>query len=312
LERGLPNRTSFFRKPKMVVFKRTNRKINGYVAVFICDDENGNEILRQLENPAHNEWRKENRQTEGKIDSIARKAELELSNFINSKLDSLSKTNTSKKVAFLGLEDYLSIPEDLLEKDEDSDLKGEAENKTGDLSNDISKDETGLQTTDIENPVSIKPKINTKTDIKGAEDVIPDAEGDLEVTHGQGDGGDNTPSPTPPGTDNLYKGTPTDVPTESKVLKKVRLSVAAQREDGVLYHYLIIKSDEDIANAEIELLVSSDNDKDDGIAIVSSDNGKVDKNKILNAMLFSGKNVIKIRFADNLKHTVKIKTYEIQ
>ena len=131
LERGLPNRTSFFRKPKMVVFKRTNRKINGYAAVFICDDENGNEILRQLENPAHNEWRKENQQTEGKIDTIARKAELELSNFINSKLDSLSKTNTSKKVAFLGLEDYLSIPEDLLEKDEDSDLRGEAENKTG-------------------------------------------------------------------------------------------------------------------------------------------------------------------------------------
>jgi len=312
LEKGLPNRTSFFRKPKMVVFKRTNRKINGYAAVFICDDENGNEILRQLENPAHNEWRKENYQTEGKIDPVARKAELEISNFINSKLDSLSKTNTSKKVAFLGLEDYLSIPEDLLEKEEDSDLKGETENKAGELSSGITIDETGMQTTDIENPVSIKPKIKTKSDIKSAEDVIPDAEGDSEVTHGQGNSSDGTQSPSPPGTDNLNKGTPADAPTESKVLKKVRLSVAAQREDGVLYHYLIIKCDEDVANAEIELLVSSDNDKDDGIAIVSSDNGKVDKNKILSAMLFSGKNIIKIRFADNLKHTVKIKTYEIR
>ncbi len=312
LEKGLPNRTSFFRKPKMVVFKRTNRKINGYAAVFICDDENGNEILRQLENPAHNEWRKENHQTEGKIDTIARKAELELSNFINSKLDSLSKTNTSKKVAFLGLEDYLSIPEDLLEKDEDSDLRGETENKTGDLSTGITKDETGMQTTDIENPVSIKPKIKTKTEIKGAEDVIPDAEGALEVTYGQGESANGQEHPIPPGSDDLNRGSSTDVPTESKVLKKVRLSVAAQREDGFLYHYLIIKSDEDITNAEIELLVSSDNDKDDGIALASSDNGNVDKNKILNAMLFSGKNVIKIKFADNLKHTVKIKTYEIQ
>jgi hypothetical protein len=312
LEKGLPNRTSFFRKPKMVVFKRTNRKINGYAAVFTCDDDNGNEILRQLENPAHNEWRKENHQTEGKIDPIARKAELELSNFINSKLDSLSKISTSKKVAFLGLEDYLSIPEDLLEKDEDMDLRGETENKTGDFSSDITQEETGMQTTDIENPVSIKPKIKTKTDIKGAQDVIPDADGDLEVTHGQGDGDDGTESPTPPGPDDINRGSSTDVPSESKVLKKVRLSVAAQKEDGIIYHYLIIKSDEDITNAEIELLVSSDNDKDDGIALISSDNGNIDKNKILKAMLFSGKNVIKIRFADNLKHTVKIKTYEIQ
>src|SRR5690606_21369353 len=37
LEKGLPNRTAYFRTPRMVVFKRTNRKVNGYSAVFICD-----------------------------------------------------------------------------------------------------------------------------------------------------------------------------------------------------------------------------------------------------------------------------------
>jgi hypothetical protein len=313
LEKGLPNRTSFFRKPKMVVFKRTNRKINGYAAVFTCDNDSGNEVLRQLENPAHNEWRKENYpKIEGKIDALARKAELEISNFINCQLDSLSKVNISKKVAFLGLEDYLSIPEDLLEKEDYSDLSGEIVSKSGDSSNDISIDETGMQTTDKENLITIKPKIKSKSDIKEAAEVIPDQNGELEVTFGQGSGGDSPESSSAPGSDDLNKGIKTDTPTESRVLRKVLLNVAAQKEADILYHYLIIKSDNDIADAEIELLVSSDNDRDDGIAIVSSDNGKVEKNKINNAILFTGKNLIKIRFADNLKHTIKINAYEIQ
>jgi hypothetical protein len=312
LERGLPNRTSFFRKPKMVAFKRTNKKINGYAAVFTCDNDIGNEILRQMENPAHNEWKKENYpKREGRNDPIASKAELELSRFVNEQLDSLSKINTSKKVAFLGLEDYLSIPEDLLEKDEESEISGETTNKTGDMSNDMTSEETGLVTTD-NTPISIKPKIKPKTDIKGDEDVIPDDNGELEVTFGRGGGGDGPEPPSPPGPDDIKKGVVIDIPTESKVLRKVHLNVAAQNENGVLYHYLIIKSDNDIANAEIELLVSADNDKDDGIAIISTDNGEVHNNKIKNAMLFSGKNIIKVRFADNLKHSVKLKAYEIQ
>lgn len=314
LEKGLPNRTSFLRKPKMVVLKRTNRKINGYAAVFICDNENGNEMLRRMENPAHNEWRKENYpKVEGKIDPVARKAENELSNFVNEQLDSLSKINTSKKVAFLGLEDYLSIPEDLLEKDDDSDLSGENINsKIGDPSSDLTVDETGIQTTDKDSPVSIKPTIKSKSDVKEDEDVLPDEDGDLEVTKGKGNGDDGPKPPPPPGPDDINKGSITDIPTESKVLRKVRLKVAAQKENDIFYHNLIITSDNDIANAEIELLVCADNDKDDGIAIISTDNGEIDKNKLKKVILFSGRNFIKIRFADNLKHSVKIKAYEVQ
>lgn len=129
LEKGLSNRTTFLRKPMMVVFKRTNRRINGYVAVMLCENEKGNLILQHMENPAHNEWKKDNYpKDEGRVATIARKAENEFSDYVNSKLDLLAKTNTSKKVAFMGLEDYLSIPEDLLEKDDDSDLSGDNAN----------------------------------------------------------------------------------------------------------------------------------------------------------------------------------------
>jgi len=314
LEKGLPNRTSFFRKPKMVVFKRTNRKINGYAAVFICDSDKGNEILRFMENPAHNEWKKENYpKVEGKIDKVARKAEIEFSNYVNEKLDSLSKINTSKKVAFLGLEDYLSIPEDLLEKDDDSDSVGENTNSNiGDPSGDLSIDETGILTTSNDTPVSIKPTIKPKHDIKDEENVLPSEDGSTDVTFGKGNGTEGPNTSPLPGTDDIDKGTPTDIPTESKVLRKVGLKVAAQKDGDFYYHNLIITADRNISNSELELLVSADNDKDDGIAIFSTNKGEIDKNKLKKVTLLTGRNFIKIRFADNLKHSIKIKAYEIQ
>jgi hypothetical protein len=314
LEKGLPNRTSYFRKPKMVVFKKTNRSINGYAAVFVCDDYRGNEILRMMENPAHNEWRKENYpKDEGKIDWLAQKAEIEYKLFVNEKLNSLSKINTSKKVAFLGLEDYLSIPEDLLEKEDNSDLSGENANSTSGVpTKEFSQDETGMQTTKDE-PVSIKPTIKLKEEIKADENVEPNEEGELEITTGHGGGGEGPEPSVPPGADNeIRRGSLTDIHTESKVLRKVKLKVAAQREQDVFYHHLIISSDNAIANAELELLVGGDNDKDDGIVITSTDNGQVQNNKLKSVALAAGRSKIKIRFADNLKHSIKIKTYEVQ
>ncbi|MEX0981051.1 MAG: hypothetical protein WD577_09485 [Bacteroidales bacterium] len=313
LEKGLPNRTSFFRKPKMVVFKRTNRKINGYAAVFICENNDGNEILRMMENPAHNEWRKENYpKHEGRIDKIARKAENELSNFVNAQLEKLSKVNTSKKVAFLGLEDYLSIPEDLLEKDDNSDLSGENESSDfGDSTDDLSEDETGMQTTDDE-PISIKPTIQQRTEIKEEDNTELSDKGEEKITVGgvnEGGGGDE---PSPDEGDTGNKGSRSDEENIGRVLFKVKLKVAAQREDGTLYHNLLLNSDRDVAKAELELFVGSDNDQDDGMEIISTDNGEYEKNRLKKVALSSGKNQIKIRFADNLKHSVKLKAYEIQ
>ena len=84
------------------------------------------------------------------------------------------------------------------------------------------------------------------------------------------------------------------------------------KENNNLYHNLIVNTEKDIARAELELLVSGDNDKDDGIEIYSTNNGTVQGNKLKGIALSTGKNQIKIRFADNLKHSIKIKAYELQ
>lgn len=315
LDSGLPNRTSYFRTPRMVVFKRTNRKVNGYSAVFICENEKGNEMLRLMENPAHNEWNIDNYpKNEGQIDTDARRGYNEISKFINDSLESLSKVKTGKKLAFQGLEEYLSIPEDLLENEEEFDFEGNLTNNiSGEASNESSDDETGMQTTDKYENVKIKPTITSKQDIKLEDDVIPDEDGDLNITSGEGDGGDGPSGPTPPGPiDDIKKGSISGEHNESKVLVNVKLKVAAQAENGNVFHHLIINSENKIENAELELFVGSDNDKEDSLEILTTDNGSVSKNTLKKVNLNSGRNLIKVRFADNLKHTVKIKAYELQ
>lgn len=316
LEKGLPNRTSYFRTPRMVVFKRTNRKVNGYSAVFICDNEKGNEMLRLMENPAHNEWKEEHYpKDEGGIDTNARKGRIEISEFINRTLESLAKIKTANKITFVGLEEYLSIPEDLLEKDEEYDIDGmNTNNVSGQTSNENTQDETGMLTSDNREPVTIKPTIKMQqSEVIEKTDIEVSEEGQETIFAGgenETDGGDASPSDKG---NNKNTGNLTDESlNKSRAVIKVSLRVAAQRENGLLFHHLLVKSDSEIENAELEILVSGDNDRDDSIDISSSDKGTVSKNIIKNLKLEEGITTVRILFKDNIKHSIKLKAYEIQ
>jgi len=60
IEEGLPKAVQMMRKSKMVVMTFTKYRVlsDSYAAVFICDDEEGNKLLRELEPPAHDKWDK--------------------------------------------------------------------------------------------------------------------------------------------------------------------------------------------------------------------------------------------------------------
>ena len=318
LEKGLPNRTAYFRKPKMVVFKRTSHKIKGYSAVLICENDKGNGMLRLMENPAHNEWRKENYPFDsGNIATIARKAEIEISKFVNDSLESLSKIKNGKKLAFLGLEEYLSIPEDLLEKDDDFDIEGNVTNSvSGNSCNDPAENETGSQTTVNVEPVKIKATAVIKQEVPESTELEPVEDGIEKITTGgenETSGGNDNPTDSG---DNANTGERADdtspAPIRSKVLVYVRFRILAQKSGINIEHILIINTDRDINNAELVLLVGADNDREDGIKVVSADKGTVEQNVIKAVDLVQGRNEIKILFADNVKHSVKLKAYEYQ
>ena len=50
---------SYFRKSNMLIEssnKRGNEKHMGYSGVFVCEDKHGNQLLKRLENPRHDQW----------------------------------------------------------------------------------------------------------------------------------------------------------------------------------------------------------------------------------------------------------------
>ncbi|TRW25361.1 hypothetical protein FMM05_08640 [Flavobacterium zepuense] len=310
LEKGLPNRVSYFRTPRMVVFKRTNRKVNGYAAVFICDSKIGNDILRLMENPAHNEWKKENYpKEEGSVSKISKKAEAAIAEFINAKLDSLSKIKTGKKITFIGLEEYLSIPEDLLEKEENSEFEGmSADSSSGKRSNDITDEETGMITSEIDKSPVIKPKIKSHPEITKEFDMDVDIDGENKVMTGGGENGDGNSNQSDT---HEKKGSPNSQGEQSKTLIKIDFKVVAQFENEKLYHNLIINTPTNVSFAELELLVGADNDRSDGIQLTYTTVGETLNNIIKKVPLIAGKNLIKVCFADNIKHSIKLKAYEI-
>jgi len=313
LNNGLPNRTAFFRAPKMVVYKSRRRNIiNGYAAVFVCENEQGNKILREMENPAHNEWKKENYKDKGGVNPTGRKAEYELNDFIRDTLTKLSKAKIGNRSSVLGLEEYLFSTEELLEKFEEQSMEGDAPSLTnGVITDESTEDETGTQTTEMNKPVKIELTKSNQADIKEVSSVQLDEDGEEKVTIGgdnESSGGDQEGQ----GDSGVSTGEESNDNEQSKLFLDVKLRVASQMEEGILYHSLIIKSSRDVGNAEIELLVGADNDRDDGINLLSTNNGNIEKNLLTNVQLINGRNIVKIQFSDKVKHSIKIKAYEIQ
>lgn len=103
---GYPKKVMMVRKPKMLVKEKDYRVLREpFAAVFICDNDTGNSMLRDLEPPQHNEWDKD-RAKKGWV------ALQELDGFIKEKLRSMGEVITSEPQDIPGLDRYLPDSED--------------------------------------------------------------------------------------------------------------------------------------------------------------------------------------------------------
>ena len=101
----LPKRIAYLRMPKMVIFKKT-RRLSSFVAVFVCDNSNGNSLLKSTEPPAHNEWKVE--YYEGSDKKTRQKAIKEVSSFVEETLDKyLRPQGTTNQLIIPGVAEYL-------------------------------------------------------------------------------------------------------------------------------------------------------------------------------------------------------------
>lgn len=318
LKDNYPNRIMYMRSPKMVVFKKTDNRGFNYAGVFVCENEKGNELLRQMENPQHNEWKKNNYLDNEKPHTEATRAENELKSFVKKCLETLMSADTGKKQRIIGLDRYLNIPEDLLEENE----TGE-----GDAAGGLNiSDETSLEETAVENTLKEKEEFitlavrNQTTSTITQGEVNP--EGNETVFGGAIGVNSDPPGPGPSPYigpvlgENATRGNESGEEKIKIILPVKTRVIAIKDEDGKFEHIIRVYSPKN-ANAEIQLHAGVDNDseKDDLLKISEAKDAsevlKIDANKIKHVILKSGWNELKVKFDSNQKHSLKLKSYEI-
>jgi hypothetical protein len=310
---GLSNKTCFLRKPNMVVYKETNNKLNGYSGVFICEDSRGDEILMEMENPAHNEWNSSNYLTledEKHPDGVS--AKMEINAFIRKCLEDLAAEDIGSSTTVLGLNEYLNIPEDLI-GDENED--GSSPNlKSGAESEKTSEDETGAISTNRTNHKVRTLREKQPNEVKKKEYSELNSEGDMDVTVGVDEEGNNKKGePHSNDGDQVSKGQGGN--NDSNRLIHIDYRVVAQKVAGKVTHTLLIKSANQVEGIQLDLITGNDqgdNKKGESIEILHSNNGFAERSSLKGVTLGKGLNRIQVQFDDNLKHSVGVKAYEIR
>lgn len=303
----------YMRRPMMLVKARRTQSSNGFYGVFVCEDRNGNEILRKMENPAHNEWASSNwRDNNGRIVEKGKLANNEIDEFIINVMELMFSNRDRQVQQIQGLEEFLYIPT-AVEEDDDfvsESLVGDIVDQQDEEGNAISTDVYNpVQTPVVDNPaigkVMISDPINEKQkrDSKG---------GHLS---GHGTKKKNVPGGgglSPKRIEGHFSSEEDGI--QGTMLKEVpvRYRSFAQNEGGQTVHNVIIHSDYEIVNGRIDLIIGGEQ-SDEAVAIKScSLGGKIDANSISGLHIHQGKNILKIRFADNMKHAVKLDAYELK
>jgi hypothetical protein len=294
----------YMRSPRMLVYGKKNGSRNGFYGVFVCDDKKGNEILRRMENPSHDKW--DVNQDEFHKDENEQ-AKSELADFIKRCVEQLFPANNEMITQIDGLENYLYIPVDV-ENDE---------NEKDDYFERDDVEQTSLvEKSEINQGKTVKPNVRQAegqvvTNVRTR--AVKRGDGSLLSGHGtrkvKTKGGSI-------GTGNLNQKNALDedgVEGTYAIPINVKYRSYAKRVKGELYHYLIIRSDVDVPNARLDVTVCGAQD-DECINIKSSGHGKIHKNSISELHIEPNpkKNVIKIQFTDNLKHAIKLEPYEIK
>ena len=105
-QQDYPSEVMMVRKPRMLVRERSCHSLREpYAGVLICDDDRGNDLLRELEPPAHDKWDKA-RHLDGET------ALRELDHFIRSSLKDMAETVSGELQDIPGLDRYLPDSED--------------------------------------------------------------------------------------------------------------------------------------------------------------------------------------------------------
>lgn len=301
----------YMRKPLMLVKARRTQSSNGFYGVFVCDDDKGNAYLRETENPAHDEWQSANWRVAGKIQEKGRQAINDVKNYIIEVMERMFSNRKAEVQNIQGLEEFLYIPTAVEEEDyiDNESLVGDTVGQKDSEGNSLSTNLSGYSQSPNSGNASIgkvmieTPEQNHEKDSKGGElgghgTRKRQKKGGGGITSGKIDSRFSE-------SENGVSGTLlTEIP--------VKYRSFAQVDNGKVIHNIVIRSDFEFSNGRIDLIVGGDQSDDVVTISKCSMPGNIHGNTISGLHINKGKNILKIQFADNMKHAVKLDAYELK
>jgi hypothetical protein len=291
-QEGYPSKIMMARKPKMLVYEKPYRVLREpYAGVFLCDNDRGNNLLRDLEPPSHKEWDKHRRLPDG---SDGQAAMRELDDFIKESLRSMGEAVTSEPQDIPELDRYLPDSEERDYLPQQGDAFDETE-----LS---SEEETGREIGATKESMSaetekvIRKGIVTRKE-KGAVKPIP--------PHGPGKGHQGRVTGQEEGDQQGIRIKTSSISFRSFIQKT---------KDGPEYHF-IITGREDCEGAIRLIAVGDDGnypaELESATDINSGEHYEIKDSMIAGLSVKSGKTIkLAVRLASKKKYAIGIENYE--
>lgn len=315
-----------FRSQHMLIDTENKNTSYGYFGVFVCEDEQGSALLKDAENPSHNQWDYKNADTDSR--EYVRQALDERNKFIT---ECINKTFTDigdEGLEVGDLEKYLSIPtygEDeglrsILYLNNTNSLEKEifpTSRMCSNVSNEFHPIDMGGMTirgrhrpSELHDQGEAQISENISQSKENSQSAVEDNEKSdfKQKKEGSTDAPENKYNPSEGEPQKFMDSAQGERISNMKHLM-VNYRVFVSQSSGVLEHVIVINSNKNTSNAFIKIVTTGDEWNED-LPIEYSNNGNFTENKLDNVILVKGKNFIRVRFADNLRHSIKIKAYE--
>ncbi len=310
-KKGATDKIAYIRALQMLVYTRRTKTNHGLYGVFYCDSDKGNDLLRNMENPAHDEWKSSNWRVNGRTFGMGRIALQEMEEFITECLSKAFSLNEKKAIDIKGLEEFLYIPTTY---EEDEDL--ESESQTGDTTGATQEDGTSV-TTDLPDTADNPTIVNQPTSSSTGHVMVNKATTAVNTTGALRSGhGDAHPKKKKNG---IQKpGNANDQRNEDEEGTKglfaapidINYRTFSQLEDGNIYHYVVLHPREEVENVRLHFFAAGE-ESDEELQIAESNIGNISGNIIRDVQLPEGRFRLRVRFKDNMKHSVKLTAEEL-
>lgn len=296
----------FMRSLYMKVY-RLGRNLGNYNGVFICDNENGNKILGDMEDPEHKIWEAENcRSSEKATDyATAQKAKKELDQFITATLENLLEIDAAETARVALLEKYLPSMDD---------VKGKGEKGNpfyGTPTGKYVQEGSSLTTEGSIKPQNINSKKNRKGQVTSIETGAFLHDPDGPITGGTGGRNGTSGGGTSGPGENFGPGVIEPQPGHFNQVVEVDWKPVVSKRKG--YMDIVIYSENGIPNAELKFKIGREQaSKSEDVYIKDSSKGTC-QGLTITGVDISGenaKNIIQVAFSDNMSHSLILGVYE--